>query len=86
MLVEQRVKVGRQDGMGQEWTGRWSTGQAQAGTAEPWAGGTRSSLTRELDRRGRSGRMLQERFAVLLAALVTGENGIHTELQQRLVA
>ena len=71
--------------MGQEWTGHWTTGQTQAGAAEPWTGGARRSLTRELERRGRSGRMLQERFGVLLAALVTGENGIHTKLQQRLV-
>ena len=84
MLVEQGVEVGRQQGleMGQEWTGHWSAGQAEGGgTAEPGTGGTGSGLTRELGRRGREGR-LQHRFAVLLQALVTGQDGIHTELQQ----
>ena len=85
MLVEQGVEVGRQEGLqvGQEWTGHWSAGQTEGGgrTAEPGTGGTRSGLTRELGRRGREGR-LQHRFAVLLQALVTGQDGIDTELQE----
>ena len=94
MLVEQGVEVGRQDGVvGQEWTGHHgaTTGETQAGAAEARTGRTWSSLTRrELGRRGagREGRhrRIQERFALLLATLVPGENGIHTKLQQWLVA
>ena len=84
VLVEEGVEVGGEDGVWQEWTGHWSAGQTQAGAAEPWrTGGTWGGLTRELGRRGSDGAGgLQDRFAVLLAALVTGQNGIHTELQQ----
>lgn len=90
MLVEQRVEVRGQDGVVQERTGKRGAGQGKAGAGEAWTRWTIGLTRRELRSgwRGtwRGHQVLQHRFAVLLSVLVTGENGIHTKLQQRLVA